>query len=324
MKNNSSKIFNSLILSYVIFTFNKKDMFSKLKSGISIKQVVKGYKFEEKRLRELFKIATISGVIKEKNKKFTLTKLGNDLEKNKGFFTWAIGGYSPLLESTERFLEVPNTNWQPYVRGNYVAIGSDECNQGLMQKIFDKVIDNFDVASLADLGCGNAGRLVTLLKRKPNLRGVGVDINEQAIEVAKVNRKQNNLEKRLHLVCENIFTSITKPSPELKEVELVMSFMLLHDLFNIKGLDGKLFPKMKKAFPNAKYFILADTCLDEEKRNFDDMPIFTMGYELVHSLRGINLFSLSYYKHQFAKQGLRLVKQYDFGVPNTYLFILET
>lgn len=223
----------------------------------------------------------------------------------------------------DTFVVAPTMAWQPYVRGEYVAIGSDEANQGLMQDIFDRVIDGFDATCIADLGCGNAGRLVNLLKRRPELTGVGIDINPQAIEVAQKNAAQNKLTNKLELVCENVFTSLTEPRPELNTVELVMSFMMLHDLFNIKELRGKLFTKMKDAFPRAKYFVFADTCVDEQDRSANTMPVFTMGYELIHQMRGIQLFPVDYYKEQFQKEGLELVAQHDFGVPNTYLFVLK-
>lgn len=319
----AATIFNDLILSYVIFTFNKLQLFPFLKKGTTSDEIAQHNDFDAKRFSHLLKIARTMGVLEEKSGKLVLTELGQDIEKNRGFFTWAIGGYSPLLEAMDTFLVAPTTAWQPYIRGEYVAIGSDEANQGLMQDIFDRVIDGFDAKRIADLGCGNAGRLVNLLKRRPKLTGVGIDINPQAIDVAHKNITQNGLTGKIDLVCENVFTSLTEPRPELNTVELVMSFMMLHDLFNIKELKGKLFTKMKEAFPRANYFVFADTCLDEQDRDAKTMPVFTMGYELIHQMRGIQLFPVDYYREQFQKEGLELVAQHDFGVPNTYLFILK-
>lgn len=319
----AASVFNDLILSYVIYTFNKLNLFPLFENGTTQKEIAQANDYEPKRLSELLAIAETMGVLKQKNERFVLTPLGQDIERNRGFFTWAVGGYSPLLENMDTFLTAPTMAWQPYVRGEYVAIGSDEANQGLMQDIFDRVIDGFDAKRIADLGCGNAGRLVDLLKRRSELTGVGIDINPQAIEVAQKNISQNGLTGKIDLVCENVFTSLTEPRPELNDVELVMSFMMLHDLFNIEELRGKLFTKMKEAFPEAKYFVFADTCLDEHDHDAQTMPVFTMGYELIHQMRGIQLFPVAYYREQFDKEGLKLIAQHEFGVPNTYLFILK-
>lgn len=323
MSATSANIFNSLILGYIIAFFSKAGLFPRLAAGATLGELSAELNFEPRRLQTILDSAQTMGVIKEDRGSFHLTKLGIELERNRGFFTWAIGGYSPLLESMDNFLTAPGASWRPFVRGDYVAIGSDEANQGLMKSIFDRVIDKLPAACVADLGCGNAGRLVELLRRRPELRGVGVDIDAGAIEVATRNRDDHGLSGRLQLSVANVLDTITEP-PQFPDADLVMSFMMLHDLFNIDWLqDGELFRLMKAAFPSAKRFVFADTCRNERSHDFDSMPIFTMGYELIHSLRGIKTFPLSYYEEQFAKGGLKLVDRHDFGVPNTYLFVLE-
>src|SRR5262249_33676829 len=149
----------------------------------------------------------------------------------------------------------------------------------------DHAIRQIPFKKVADLGCGNAGRLVDWLEKEPALRGVGIDINPQAIAVAKQNRAEHHLEKRLDLILENVFTSLNSSNPLLRDVDLVTSFMMLHDLFNIKELAGVLFDKLRAAFPRARYCAFADTCLDQQKRTAETMPIFTMAYELVHAFR---------------------------------------
>ncbi|HVQ44122.1 MAG TPA: class I SAM-dependent methyltransferase [Candidatus Saccharimonadia bacterium] len=311
------------MLGYIILLFNKLDLFPHFFSGATFDQLQAADGLDPVRLRSVLGAATSSGLIREKYSVYHLTNLGLELHRNRGFFTWAIGGYSPLLESMDTFLRSPDTAWQPYVRGNYVAVGADECNQGLMQAIFDQVIDTIPATRIADLGCGNAGRLADLLSRRPELTGVGVDIDPGAIELARQNSVAHGLEQRLQLVQENVFASLTGPRPEFDDVELVMSFMMLHDLFNLSGLQGRLFDLMKKAFPKAKYYVLADTCLREPPPAATAPPIFTLGFELIHGLRGIQLFPLSYYEEQFSRAGLHLVARHDFGVPGTHLFVLE-
>lgn len=327
-KFDASLIYNSLILSYIIFVFNKLGFFPLLEKGIEFSSLATASEFETNRLKVILVIAETMSIIEKQNNKYVLTELGKDVKKQRGFFTWAIGGYSQLLESMDVFLTTPSTDSLPYIRGDYVAIGSDECNQELMRPILNSVINHViedeGVKYVADLGCGNAGRLIDLLHQRPELKGVGIDIDPHAVEVAQNNREHNKLASRLDIVRENVFTSLSRTYPIFEKVELVISFMMLHDLFNIQKFNNEdLFEKMKTAFPNAKRFVFADTCLAEEKYTLENVPIFTMGYQLVHTLRGIEVFPLSYYKEQFRKANLKLLEQHDFGVPNTYLFVLE-
>ncbi len=318
----ASSVYNNLILAYVVLCFDKEQLFPLFAQGAGLDHISATRRLERKRLEIMLRIATAMGMLRNQDGVFHLTAMGRDIEKNRGFFSWAIGGYSPLLESMDLFLEAPASSWRPYVRGDYVAIGSDEAHQELMRPIFERIIDELPATRVADLGCGNAGRLVELLVRRPEVTGVGIDIDSGAIAVAEANRRQHNLQSRLSLVQENVFTSLSQARPELADVELVMSFMMLHDLFSNSKLEGRLFDYLKAAFPKLKYLVLADTCLDERAWSAD-MPVFTMGYELVHALRGISIFPLHYYEEQFARSGLKLVARHELGVPNTYLFILE-
>lgn len=319
----ASEVFNSLILSYIVLFFSKQQLFEPLAEGVSLDQLVHGHGLERQRLTAVLDTAVTLGMLARRRGIYSLSQLGRDLAKNRGFFTWAIGGYSPLLEAMDTFLTQPTTSSLPYVRGKEVAIGSDECNQELMEPIFWHVVGGLPVERIADLGCGNAGRLVSLLRRRPELTGVGIDIDTDAIAAATLNRDNHELGSRLQLVQEDVFTALTATRPELRDVELVTSFMMLHDLFNQAGLQDNLFTRLRRAFPAAKYFVFADTCVEEGENDFETMPIFAAGFELVHALRGIQVFPLSYYQQRFEQSGLKLTAQYKFGAPNTYIFVLE-
>src|SRR5688572_18531386 len=111
----AASVFNDLILSYVIYTFNKLNLFPLFENGTTQKEIAQANDYEPKRLSELLAIAETMGVLKQKNERFVLTPLGQDIERNRGFFTWAVGGYSPLLENMDTFLTAPTMAWQPYV-----------------------------------------------------------------------------------------------------------------------------------------------------------------------------------------------------------------
>ncbi|QQR52213.1 methyltransferase domain-containing protein [bacterium] len=147
----------------------------------------------------------------------------------------------------------------------------------LWPKPIAQILDSLPATCVADLGCGNAGRLAELLIRRPQLSGIGIDIDPGAITAAQHERAKHRLENRLELIIENVFTTISEPHPELAKADLVMSYMMLHDLFNMPELDDNLFTKLRQSFPNAKYFVLADTCQDEHENAGIQYPVFTFG-----------------------------------------------
>ena len=64
---------------------------------------------------------------------------------------------------------------------------------------------------ILDLGTGSGCLLLTLLKILPNAKGVGVDISEEAIEVAKRNMSNLELENRAKFIKSNWF-DLLKPN----------------------------------------------------------------------------------------------------------------
>lgn len=320
---NSATVFNDLLLSYSLFTLAKLDLLDDLEMGLSISGMVIAHHLDEKRLKQILLITTATGATTLRDDRYYLTELGVELKTHIGFLIWAIGGYSPLLENMDQYLANPQTDWHNHVRGNYVAIGSDEAHRRIMAKPIARILDSLPATCVADLGCGNAGRLAELLIRRPQLSGIGIDIDPGAITAAQHERAKHRLENRLELITENVFTTISEPHPELAKADLVMSYMMLHDLFNMPELDDNLFLKLRQSFPNAKYFVLADTCQVEHSDTGNQYPMFTLGFELVHAMRGIKTFPLAYYEQRFARSGLELIDRQALGVPNTYMFVLR-
>ena len=327
MKNNSAaNIYNDMVLGYIALIFHRTGLFELLSdSVITEKQLITIYDYDETIISDLFKRAEFFKIIdiSKENSTVTLTDLGFDLRKNIGFFSWFIGGYSALFENGDQLIKKKTSDWKQFVRGDYVAIGSDEANINLMQHIFDKVINTMDIKCAADLGCGNAGRLIKMCTENTSMKGLGVDISPAAIEVAQKNVDSNNLTDRIKLIRNNVFNELVSDNPMFKEVDTVFSFMMLHDLFNISELNGSLFKKLQLAFPKADTFVFADTCLDETSKSEENYPIFTLGYEFSHTLRHIQLFTKAEYYKRIEQEGMQVVKEIPFSVPNTYLFIIK-
>lgn len=317
----AARVFNDLLLSYCVFTLDKLQLFGVLKQGVTLDEMVHQHKLDPARTAQLLRHTSEMGVTTLSSNQYGLTRYGHDLARHAGFFTWAIGGYSPLLENMDEFLLRPDQSWRPFVRGHYVAIGADACHTHVMEPVVDAVLAELPGKRIADLGCGNAGRLIRFLSKEPDREGIGIDIDAGAIQAAGAHIAQYGLTHRIKLIQQNVLEVLVNPDPDLAQVELVVSFMMLHDLFNMNDLEGRLFDRLRTAFPKAHYYALADTCLSENHKL--EIPVFIGGYELVHSMRGIKNFPLSYYEQRFKTEGCRLLARHDLHVPNTYLFVLE-
>ena len=100
-------------------------------------------------------------------------------------------------------------------------------------------------ASVLDLGTGSGCILIALLHEWKETRGVGVDISEQALEIARENAKNNNVADRTEFIqnnwgdsIEESFALIVSNPPYIpsREIESLEKEVRNHD--PILALDG--------------------------------------------------------------------------------------
>jgi len=270
----------------------------------------------------VLKVAELLNIIETSDGQIFYTELGKDVSKNVGFFLWIVGGYSALLEKTNELIGANRPSLKGLIDGEYVALGSFECGKKLMRNTLLDVMQNLNYHKIADLGCGNAGRLIKFVNLKDDSTGVGIDISREAIQSAKSNIHEEGLENKIQLFCENIFNSLKDKSVVFPEVDVVTNFMVFHDILNMEAINDDIFSYFFHTFPNAEYYVIADTVKggDYEK---EDLPMFSVGFELIHKLMGVELFPLQYYIDYFNKSGLTIERMEFFGAPNTYIFLLK-
>ncbi len=79
--------------------------------------------------------------------------------------------------------------------------------------------------------------------------------------------------------------------------------MMLHDLFNIDNLKSTLFDRLRSAFPSVKYFIIADTVRMPLNQENHELPIFNIGFELLHGYMNVKIHDKSSYDEAFIAAG---------------------
>ena len=279
----------------------------------------------EHRLKALLKAGINLGFVqKNEHDLYYLTDSGIELARHVGYFTWSVGGYGEFFRELG-MLATNDTPWSHLRDGGFVALGSDQASSAFMRDILFDVLDNLSFSRVADFGCGNAGRLIEFCERYPHISAVGIDINRDAINLARENIANHNMTNKIEIYCENILNFINNSNvrDRLKDVEVVTSFMMLHDLFNIDNLKETLFDRLRAAFPAVKYFVIADTVRMPKQENLMDLPIFNIGFELLHGYMNVKIHNKKSYDKAFAAAGLVIEKCLPFGTPNTYLYLLR-
>src|SRR5262249_36313559 len=162
---------------------------------------------------------------------------------------------------------------------------------------FDAVIDSLEFDGIADLGCGAAARLIDIAARRPGTRGVGVDIDGPTVSYAREAVAAAGLSDRIGVV-QGDPTKVTGP---VSGVEVVFSVFMAHDLWpRARAID--VLRSLTNVFPDLTDLVLCDTHRSEVPEG-ERLPMFSMGFELVHALKGEYVPSESEWSDVFSAAG---------------------
>ncbi|MFD6492104.1 methyltransferase [Streptomyces sp. NPDC060188] len=324
--------FNGYVAATVVHTLDRLGILDRLADDprLDIPEFVRGAGpgVRERVVREVLRAAAVCGWLRLEDDGDTavLTEAGRETVRMRGYFTWAVGGYSDLFSGAARLATGQATFGDDLLRDEaMVALGSGQNDRSFMANTLDDVLAGIDFHTLADLGSGISARVSRVVGGRPGTRGLGLDISGPATELGQRTIADAGLEDRVRAVQADVLDVCHREAHRdaIAEVDTVMSFFLLHDLLADPDTRPHLFTRLREAFPAARTFVLADTMLRPDAEGSSTLPVFSLGYELAHALMGVPLHTKETYEELFAGAGLHPVRTVAFGTPHSWLYVLE-
>jgi SAM-dependent methyltransferase len=198
-------------------------------------------------------------VLSKTGERYALTEqgrewLGQDATLN---ITYMMAAYAPQLEQLVPALRRQKRYGRDFVRsGSLLAFASWKGARSTYPWIVQEM-RSLGVSVATDLGCGVGGLLVDFCKLDPAFRGVGVDIDHDAVGQARRNVREQGLANRIRI----IHGDLARPETFAGEIETTQAFNALgivHELLR-DGEDAvaHMFSRMKELFPG-RYFFLGE------------------------------------------------------------------
>ncbi|MHC5908351.1 methyltransferase domain-containing protein [Streptomyces sp. S6] len=241
-----------------------------------------------------------------------------DLWENKGYFVWLVKGYAPILAQADTLARTGRGQDAMRLRdGGAIARSGRDYGHFHVDPVFDRVTAGLDFERAADLGCGSGRRVIRLAQRHPDKRFVGIDIDEDAVEVATKAVADAGLTDRVEIVHGDISRLEKDRHPG---VDLVFSFFLGHDLWPLEDCVASL-GRLREAFPDVRRFLLSDT-YRSELSNDAAAPVFSLGFEYTHALMDQYIPSPSEWEDVFARSPWRLHDRTELDIPHSCIFHL--
>jgi len=239
---------------------------------------------------------------------------------DKGYFMWLMRGYGNLLHNLATIVKTNSCTMDGIGRdGKYIAMAGRDYGAQFVDPHFTAAMAEVPFTVAADLGCGSAERLIGLAKARPEFRGVGVEVNKGAVDLARRSVQHAGLQDRVKVVHFDVKNLVYQP--EFEDVEVLFCFFMGHDLWPRPNCL-KAFRSIRSAFPSLKRFLFCDTYRSDVAPP-GDVPIFTLGFEFTHALMGQYIPSLDEWEDLFGEAGWSNAGRRDISIPYSSIFDLR-
>ncbi|MGW7488601.1 class I SAM-dependent methyltransferase [Streptomyces sp. NPDC054786] len=239
----------------------------------------------------------------------------------KAFYHWLSRGSAPLFADMPAVLRNENRVGQFYRRdSSAIAVACRDINANFFDPVFHEVVGKLEFTKIADLGCGSGERIISVLRDKPDATGLGIDIAEGALGVARQAVRDVGFDNRISFILDD--AAMPAPHAEFADVDLLTSFLMGHDLWPRDNCVASL-QRLRAAFPNVRRFLLGDTARTTTIPD-SEVPVFTLGFEVAHRMMGVYLPTLEEWGGVFEEGGWRLVAEHRVETPaDSVIFELE-
>jgi len=224
-------IISSVNMAFVIRACWTTGLAEKLINRASLDELVEGLDLHT--ATNLLRYLALRGLVVETNDAPQLTPWGRSVFSDVsiaslGFY---LEGYGPVIQRADDLLSGRVRYGQGLSR-NVRALTAHHAS--LFHRFYTPIVlqalQGISVSSLLDLGCGAGPLLIDTCMRHPTLRGVGLDISEDAIALARESSVQNGLSDRLQFFVADAFDPESWPS-ECLQADAMCAVGVLHEHF---------------------------------------------------------------------------------------------
>jgi hypothetical protein len=250
---------NGFALTNALFAFVEAGLLDDLNRDgyIDAASAAERHGYKPDQLLGLLRYLTSQDVFKERDR-FYATPFGDAVfSKAAVGRLWLYrGGYGRLMFEAGRLLDGSLTYGKELTReGEYVSKGSSSATSSFYDEVALKIIDRLGARTLVDLGCGAADFLISYVKRSPDNRGIGVDLDPGGLAEAGRRTRAAGVAERIQLIEGDAF-GVDGLARTCNSADLFFAFGMVHEVLR-DGEEGLLdfIDRMAVAFPGKRFLI---------------------------------------------------------------------
>jgi SAM-dependent methyltransferase len=324
LSSQTGMIFNAVLAAAAISSMSELHLFDEMKgcTRLSIEEFCGRHRVDAATTRSLlgaleqFEIVRISSC-----QQFVIQgRYFSEAYGDKGYFLWLMNGYGYLWQHLGELLAADQRGVNSIGRsGKHIALAGWDYGANFVDPYFFDVLEALSFRVIADIGCGSAERLLNILERYPTVCAVGIDVNADALEVARQRAQERGLQDRVTLMHADLRDM--RCSTVLENIDVITSFFMGHDLWPRESCLA-LLNRLPEIFPKLRRFILCDT-FRSPSTDSPIKPIFTRGFEISHAMMNQYIPTVTDWQELFADSRWMCIERRDIAIPFSCIFDLR-
>lgn len=234
---------------------------------------------------------------------YALSALGKDSKPFFGYLPHLVGAYEPAFVRYEDVLRGQlryGRDFQRHERELAVAVGS------LWEKVFARLASLFQelrFTKVLDMGSGSGQVLSQICRLREDIRGVGVDWDEEAAAEARERVRREGLDGRVDLVRGDAADLWALPREVVDGVDLITAMFVMHEILRQRGEDGvaTCLGAVRALLPAEGRFVMVE--VSRAEADGASATLFTPEYQLVHDFSNQRLASRADWERMLGEAG---------------------
>jgi SAM-dependent methyltransferase len=236
-----------------------------------------------------------------------------------GYILWSVMSCAPLLWNARAFAEDLDAAIPRYRRdGDHVARTSRWMGEADFYPHAEEAILARRPKKVVDLGSGTCGLLMRLLRKLPEAKAVGIDINGDACRRAISNIKAAELEDRITVIEAPIQSLVENPAP-IEGAGVIHGGWVFHDLMpHEESVLDELLKTFRKHAPEGALVIVEGVPYASNPGE----EAFSASYTFLHShFMGRRLQTESEWKSRLTAAGYGSIQARQLGISGGRIFV---
>lgn len=309
----AADLFSSYVVAVAVSAAHELGLLSQLNTDRAIDITdAAGDELDPGVVRYLLATLAWADIVQVSNDKAIAGPRFDEVYAARGYYYWMVRGCGELFSVAPEVAFLKRRTGDFFHRNmRAVAVGSRLIGDTEVEPLFDEILGDLAVGTVADLGCGSGQRLLRIAGRDPRIHGIGIDIAADSVDLARASVTDAGLAKRIRIVHGDV---LDLPEDEsFAGVDVITCVFMGHDFWPfdrcVRGLAS-----LRRAFPGARRLLLCDVVRTPGIPG-PDTTIFTLGFELVHALMGVYLPSREEWLAAFDAAGWVLIGERAVSAP---------